>query len=205
MTTISTKARLIESGLNVLNIKGLGGLSLGRVAQAAGLSKSGLFAHVRSKDQLSIELLDAGARLAEQNVVAPAMQKPDGLVRLLTLIEHWLGWSARAGLSGGCPIAAALFELDDDEGPVRHHVAMLEMRWRSLLLALADEAIARDELRADLDRDQFVWELCGIYLSHHASYRFLRDPTADQRARRAVDDLVERAGGASQARTKGPC
>ena len=195
MSPADTKEKLLRSGLNVLSVEGFGGLSLGRVAEAAGLSKSGLFAHVRSKDQLSIALLDTGALMASQHVVAPAMQAMTGLARLRTLINGWLGWSARAGLSGGCPVAAGLFELDDAEGPVRDHLATLETRWRSLLAELVGEAVKQGELRSDLDQDQFVWELCGVYLSHHASLRFLRDPAADTRAHRAVDALIQRAGG----------
>ncbi len=202
MKSASTKARLLEAGLDMLSQDGLSGLSLGRVAEAAGLSKSGLFAHVRSKDQLEIALLDAGAGLAEETVVIPAMQAPPGLARLRKLIDLWLGWSARAGLHGGCPVAAALFELDDRPGPVRDHVAMLERRWRDLLSSLTMDAVARGELRQDLDMEQFVWELCGIYLSHHAASRFLRDPLAEERARRAVDTLIERADGSATERGK---
>ncbi|HEX3971936.1 MAG TPA: TetR family transcriptional regulator [Stellaceae bacterium] len=195
MTGKDTKARLLEAGLDMLSQYGLSGLSLGRVAEATGLSKSGLFAHIRSKDQLEIALLDAGTELARGTVVAPAMQAAPGLARLRALIDGWLGWSTSAGLSGGCPVAAALFELDDRPGPVRDHVAMLEERWRSLLTDLTMEAAARNELRQDLDVAQFVWELCGIYLSHHTASRFLHDPLAGQRAHRAVDELIERAGG----------
>jgi AcrR family transcriptional regulator len=202
MKGVTTKARLMEAGLDMLSQDGLSGLSIGRVAKAAGLSKSGLFAHVRSKEQLAIELLDAGTELARQTVVAPAMKTALGLTRLRTLIDGWLGWSARAGLSGGCPVAAALFELDDRPGPVRDHVAALEQRWRDLLASLTTEAVARGELRQNLDVEQFVWELCGIYLSHHAASRFLHDPLAEERARRAVDALIEYAGGAAAERKR---
>jgi AcrR family transcriptional regulator len=195
-----TRTRLLEVGLDLLSQDGLSGLSIGRVAEAAGLSKSGLFAHVRSKEQLEIELLDAGTQLARQTVIAPAMQAAPGLTRLRALIDHWLGWSTRAGLGGGCPVAAALFELDDKPGPVRDHVAMLERRWRDLLSNLTAEAVTRGELRQDLDVGQFVWELCGIYLSHHAASRFLHDPLAVERARRAVDALIEHAGGPAMER-----
>ncbi len=188
-----TKEHLLDTGLNVLSVGGLGGLSLGRVAKAASLSKSGLFAHVGSKEQLAIALLDAGARLANEHVVGPAMQVPEGLARLEALIDRWLGWSSRAGLSGGCPIAAALFELDDVAGPVRDHVGLLERRWRALLSSLVETAIARQELRADVDVAQFVWELCGIYLSHHVSTRFLHDRTANRRADEAIGALLARS------------
>ena len=124
------------------------------------------------------------------------MEAPDGLPRLRALVERWLGWAPRAGLPGGCPVAAALFELDDSEGKVREHVAAMEREWRELLRSLVAAAIALGHLCPDTDVEQFVWELCGIYLSHHASARFLRDPTADARARHAFNALLCRAAAA---------
>jgi hypothetical protein len=121
------------------------------------------------------------------------MQAAAGLTRLETLVQRWLGWSAKAGLDGGCPIAASLFEYDDIDGPVRAEALALERRWRDLMAQLVREAVERGELRADLDVDQFVWELCGIYLSHHASLRFVKDPASDRHAGIAFDALVERA------------
>lgn len=189
----TTKERLLWIGLDALSAEGLSGLTLGRLAGAADMSKSGLFAHFRSKEQLQIDLLDEMARTANRYVVAPAMAAPAGLPRLRALVEAWLGWSTRAGLRGGCPIAAALFELDDLEGEVRAHVVRLEGRWRGLLAELTRQAAALGDFRADLDIDQFVWELCGVYLSHHASRRFLRDPAADDRAKSAFAALIQRA------------
>jgi len=95
---------------------------------------------------------------------------------LTTLVENWLGWPTRAGLRGGCPIAAAMFELDDLEGPIRAEVVAMEGRWRALLRQLTSEAVALGHLRENLGVEQFVWELCGIYLSHHVSSRFFTCP-----------------------------
>ena len=191
--TNQTRAKLLETGLDLLSSHGVGGLSLGRIASASNLSKSGLFAHFRSKDQMSIDLLDAGAALARDHVVTPAMEAPAGAERLRALVTRWLGWSERAGLVGGCPVAAALFELDDIEGPVRDHVETLEARWRELLAGLVLEAVKNGDFDSGLDSEQFVFELCGIYLSHHAAHRFLKDPAADDRAQLAFDALVLRA------------
>jgi AcrR family transcriptional regulator len=195
MTSESTKARLLKAGLDMLSQDGLSGLSIGRVAEATGLSKSGMFAHVHSKEQLEINLLDAGTELAGRTVIAPAMETRPGLTRLRVLIDRWLGWSSRAGLNGGCPVAAALFELDDRPGPVRDHVAILERQWHDLLASLTAEAVDRGEFRDGLDIEQFIFELCGIYLSHHTASRFFHDPLARERAGKAVDVLIARAGG----------
>jgi AcrR family transcriptional regulator len=192
MKSHATRIILLHHGLRALSVDGLSGVTLGRLAEAANLSKSGLFAHFRSKEQLEVALLDEAARLARAQVVEPAMVAPDGLPRLRALVERWLGWAPRAGLPGGCPVAAALFELDDSEGRVREHVAMLEREWRELLRSLVASAVALGDLHPETDVEQLVWELCGIYLSHHASARFLRDPAADARAWHAFDALLRR-------------
>lgn len=190
-------------GLDQMSVHGVSGVSLGQLAGASGLSKSGLFAHFRSKEQLQVDLLDETARTADRIVVEPAMQAAPGLPRLNALVGRWFGWSRRAGLGGGCPVAAALFELDDVEGEVRAHVRRLDEQWRALLRQLVAEAVTEGHLSPGTDVEQFVWELCGIYLAHHVSSRFLRDEGADARARAAFDALVGRnratdAGGASR-------
>ncbi len=187
-----TKQKLLKAGIDQVSALGLSGVTIGRLAEVSGLSKSGLFAHFRSKEQLQIDLLDETVRAAERVVLKPAMQAPAGLPRLLALAGLWFGWSRRAGLSGGCPVAAALFELDDIESDVRDHALQLEAEWRAVLGRLVREAVAAGHLSADTDVEQFIWELCGIYLSHHASSRFIRDKSADARAAHAVDALVRR-------------
>lgn len=188
----TTRERILEHGLDLMSKSGTAGVTLGVLADSIGMSKSGLFAHFGSKEEVQISLLERAAQVAEAHVVVPAMHAAEGLPRLEAVVHNWLGWSTRAGLSGGCPIAAAIFELDDSEGPVRDRVLAMEIRWRGLLAQLVREAIAHGHLRDDLDVDQFVFELCGIYLSHHASLRFVRDRRATSRARAALWALIER-------------
>src|SRR3981081_4177413 len=130
----ATRDRLLTLGLDAISIEGLSGVTLGGLASAAGMSKSGLFAHFDSKEQLQLDLLDAMAQVAAAHVVKPALAAPKGLPRLCALVENWLGWSTRAGLRGGCPIAAALFELDDLDGEVRAYAGELERAWREMLV-----------------------------------------------------------------------
>ena len=172
---------------------GLMGVTLGLLADQVGMSKSGLFAHFRSKEELQIGLLRHMARIATTQVVEPAMREDEGLPRLRALVRNWLGWAQRAGLPGGCPVAAGLFEFDDVEGAVRNQILAMESEWRGLLKQLVQQAIGRGHLRHDLDVDQFVWELCGIYLGHHAAHRFFRAADADRRADTAFQALLQRA------------
>lgn len=172
---------------------GLAGVTLGLLAEQVGMSKSGVFAHFRSMEDVQIGLLEYMAQVAGPHVVEPAMREPEGLPRLESLVRNWLGWSERAGLPGGCPVAAGMFELDDVEGPVRDKIVVMEGEWRGLLRQLVGQAVDLGHLSGDLDVEQFVWELCGIYLSHHAAHRFLRHPDADARAWTAFEALLERA------------
>lgn len=188
-----TRERLLQQGLSLMSREGMAGVTLGQLAERAGMSKSGVFAHFRSKDEVQIMLLEHMARVAAPVVIEPAMSAPDGLPRLEALVHNWFGWAPRAGLPGGCAVAAAMFELDDVEGPVRDKVVAMEAEWRGLLEQLTRRAVELGHLRDDLDVEQFVWELCGIYLSHHVAQRFLRRPDADGRAHAAFRALVDRA------------
>jgi AcrR family transcriptional regulator len=189
----STRDRILEQGLALMSRAGLTGVTLGVLAEQVGMSKSGLFAHFRSKEDVQIALLQYMAHFARAQVVQPALRADEGLPRLRALVRNWFGWAQRAGLPGGCPVAAGLFEFDDVEGAVRNEILAMESEWRGLLTQLVQHAVDRGHLRSDLDVEQFVWELCGIYLSHHAAHRFLRAADADQRAQTAFQALLDRA------------
>jgi AcrR family transcriptional regulator len=189
-TVAPTHERILDQSQALMSQTGLTGVTLGLLADQVETSKSGLFAHFGSKQDVQIGLLQHMARFAAARVVESAMRADPGLPRLQALVRNWLGWAQRAGLPGGCP-AAGLF--DDVEGAVRNQILAKESDWRDLLPRLVQEAIERGHLRRDLDMDQFVWELCGIYLSHHAAHRFLRSADADRRAEIAFQALLERA------------
>jgi AcrR family transcriptional regulator len=189
----STRDRILHQGLALLSQSGLAGVTLGVLADQVGMSKSGLFAHFRSKEDVQIELLSHTAEFATAHVVQPSMTASEGLPRLRALVRNWFGWAERAGLPGGCPVAAGLFEFDDIEGRVRNKILEMEAQWRRLLTELVVRAVELRQFRRDLDVDQFVWELCGIYLGHHAANRFLRAADADARARIAFKALLDRA------------
>jgi AcrR family transcriptional regulator len=189
----STRERILHQGLALMSESGLSGVTLGVLAEQVGMSKSGLFAHFRSKEDVQIELLTHTAEFAQARVVAPSMKASEGLPRLRALIRNWFGWAQRAGLPGGCPVAAGLFEFDDVEGRVRNKILEMEALWRRLLTDLVQRAVDLGHLRKDLEVDQFVWELSGIYLGHHVAHRFLRAADADSRAQTAVQALLDRA------------
>src|SRR5271166_4257859 len=183
----------MQQGLALMSQSGLAGVTLGVLADRVGMSKSGLFAHFRSKEDVQIELLTHMAGFATAHVVAPSMTATEGLPRLRALVRNWFGWAQRAGLPGGCPVASGLFEFDDVEGLVRNKILEMESEWRHMLTGLVQQSVACGHLRRDLDVEQFVWELCGIYLGHHAAHRFLRAADANRRANTAFEALLDRA------------
>src|SRR5437899_12510617 len=130
---LSTRQRILDRGLALASRSGLSGVTLGVLADQVGMSKSGLFAHFHSKEEVQIGLLQFMAEFAQARVVAPAMQEEVGMPRLRALVANWLGWAKRAGLPGGCPVAAGMFEFDDIEGPVRDKIQAMEKEWRDRL------------------------------------------------------------------------
>lgn len=190
-----TRNRIVAEGLDLLARSGFAGVTLGVLATQTGLSKSGLFAHFGSKTEVQLRLLDETAETARKTVVEPAMNAAAGLPRLRAVFERWLGWSEKAGLGGGCPVAGGFFEFDDaaDDDPVRQRLVAMDAEWRAFLSDLTAAAVKAGELRKGLDVDQFVWELCGIYLGHHVSYRFTHDSLATKRAHTAFAELVGRS------------
>lgn len=189
----TTRERILDTGLAMASQSGLEAVTLGVLASNVGMSKSGLFAHFHSKEAVQLSLLEHSERLAASVVVDPAMQRPEGLPRLQAIVTNWFGWAPRAGLPGGCPVAAGLFEYDDVEGVVRDKIHEIAARWRELLCTLTTQAIRQGHLRRDLEIDQFVWELFGIYLTHHVSSRFQKEKDSDKRAHTAFTALLARA------------
>jgi AcrR family transcriptional regulator len=200
-TVKATRDRILDAGLDLLSASGFAGVTIGVLANHVGMSKSGLFAHFKSKEDIDIALLERMVEVAHKHVVVPAMRAQEGLSRLTALVENWFGWSTKAGLVGGCPAAAGMFELDDVEGPVREKLLELEKQWNEMLKQFIAESIATGDLRQDLDIDQFIWELMGFYLNHHASRRFMRNRDANMRARKAFQGLIDRSRAMGSKRT----
>ena len=197
----ATRDRILDAGLDLLSASGFAGVTIGVLANHVGMSKSGLFAHFKSKEDIDIALLERMVDVGREHVVVPAMRAQEGLSRLTALVENWFGWSTKAGLVGGCPAAAGMFELDDVEGPVRDKLLELEKQWDKILKQFIVESIATGDLRQDLDIDQFIWELMGFYLNHHASRRFMRNRDANMRARKAFQGLIDRSRAMGSKRT----
>jgi AcrR family transcriptional regulator len=185
-----TRTLILNDALAVAAEVGLEGLSIGALAGRLGLSKSGLFAHFGSKEDLQLATLRHSQERFERTVFRPALALPRGLPRLRALFENWLGWIARTERPGGCVILAASVEYDDRPGPVREALVAGQRELRGALAKAVRLAIEEGHLLPDTDPWQVVFELMGIVLAVHHDRGLLDDPRAPDRARKAFERLV---------------
>lgn len=192
-----TRAAILDRAVAEASRLGLAGLTLGNLAREVGLSKSGLFAHFGSKEELDLAVLAAGVERFVARVMAPAFKAPRGLPRIEALFEGWLAWHRAPDLPGGCLFVGLANELDDRPGPLRDRLVAYQRDWIETLATAARIAVAEGHFRVDLDCEQFAYDFYSIELAYHHFHRLLRDPDAERRARNAFAELVTLARAAS--------
>ena len=189
----STREAIIDMALVQAMEVGLDGLSLGVLAAALQLSKSGLFAHFRSKEALQLAVLEEAVERFFDGVIAPALSRPRGEPRVRALFENKLAWIWASGSREGCFFLALSQEYDDRPGPIRDALVKALRDWRAVQARAVALAVAERHFRADLDPEQFVFELTGIDAAFIQSKTLLEDGQAAARARRAFERLLESA------------
>jgi AcrR family transcriptional regulator len=185
-----TKQVILEQATGVASRVGLEGLTIGTLAGALNLSKSGLFAHFHSKEALQLQVLEHGAAVFVEQVVRPALAAPRGAPRMQALFTRWLEWSRSSPLPGGCLFVQAAVELDDRPGPLRDRVVDFQRQWLDVMATSFHKGIEIGAFRGDADPQQFAQDLYGVMLAYHHASRLLRDPHAEVRARRAFEVLL---------------
>ncbi|KGN29802.1 hypothetical protein N802_10355 [Knoellia sinensis KCTC 19936] len=193
---VQTRETALREALAQSSHLGLKGITIGTLASSLEMSKSGLFAHFKSKEQLQVDVLEYAAQLFAMSVVQPALKEPRGLERLRALCENWLGWDGYAdyAMPGGCVFISAAMEFDDEpDGPVRDFLVAQQHQWFDSMEIVIRGAIREGQLREDLDTLQFAHDLNGIMLGHHFAARLLRDEAAPTRARVATERLIDSA------------
>ncbi len=187
----ATRQNILAHAIDLAARVGLGGLTIGGLAEATGLSKSGLFAHFGSKDTLQVRVLETAGEQFVDAVVRPALRAARGEPRVVELFERWLEWGL--GQAAGCVFTAATFELDDQPGPARDALVKLQRDWLDTLAQAARIAVREGHFREDLDAEQFAFELHGLMLVTHESGRLFRDDRSTKRARNGFERLLRDA------------
>lgn len=187
-----TRTAILDEALRVASKLGLEGLTIGGLADATGMSKSGLFAHFGSREELQLAVLEHAAQRYGETVLMPALKIERGLPRLRAMFERWLDWASASGLPGGCIMIAAAHEYDDRPGPIRDALIANQHRGNAVTRKAVRLAIEEGHLKPDTDPEQISFELLGIVLVTHNHRRLLGDKEARKRALTAFDELIAR-------------
>ena len=186
-----TKAAIVDAALRMAAQVGLEGLSIGALADVMGMSKSGVFAHFGSRDELQVSVVREYYARFEHEVFEPAMQQARGLPRLRALFEHWMRYTS-AELDSGCIFISGAVEFDDRPGPVRDALMATVGAWMEAMERAVAQARREGHLAADVDERQVTFEIHGLILVLHYEARFLHRPGALERAVRGFDNILAR-------------
>jgi AcrR family transcriptional regulator len=185
-----TKLAVLDQAVEVARRVGLSGLTIGSLAEQTQLSKSGLYAHFRSKECLQLQVLEHARAGFEESVAYPALKAPRGEPRMRELFDRWLWWNS---MPGGCPFVAASAEFDDQPGAIRDLVVRSQRDLIDMIATVFRTGIAEGHYREDADPDQFAQDFHGVILACHHALRLLGDSKAETRARRAFEALLAAA------------
>ncbi len=185
-----TRTAILEKATRLATIVGLEGLSIGGLADATGMSKSGLYAHFGSKRDLQLQTIEAARATFVAEVLRPALAAPEGMARLLAACEAFLSHVERRVFPGGCFFAAAAAEVGTRPGPVRDQIAAQQRDWLALLERLAVEARDAGELDPDANPAQLAFELNAILVAANTSFILQGDEAVFDRAREAVGERI---------------
>jgi AcrR family transcriptional regulator len=190
---VATQTRILERAVHIASVEGLSQMSLATLAKATSMSKSGLFAHFRSKEALQLAIIDEAERMFRSVVVTPAEQQPAGLGRLYDLGMRYTDYSAGDTFEGGCFFAAAAHEFDSKPGPIRDRILTFLDGWYTTVKTTAQAALDRGHAHGPIDLDQLTFDFTGIGLSTNWSAHLYTDHKATvAKARRSMDGLVRR-------------
>ena len=185
-----TRAAILDVALELSSRDGLEGLTIGVLADRMNMSKSGVFAHFGSREDLQLEVVKLYHHRFEQEVFFPSVREPRGLPRLQSMFDRWLA-RVSVEIASGCIYISGAVEYDDRPGPIREELVKMVQAWQGALQRAAHQAVEVGHLRPDTDAEQLVYEMYGLILALHHDARFLRMPGAVERARRGFERLVE--------------
>ncbi|MEO8081479.1 MAG: helix-turn-helix domain-containing protein [Caldimonas sp.] len=184
-----TRAAILDAALSMASQHGLEGLSIGALAEATAMSKSGVFAHFGSREELQISVIREYHARFEDEVFRPALAAPRGLPRLAAIVDRWLK-RVSVEIDSGCIYISGAVEFDDRPGPVRDALAAMVQTWREALERAIGAAVHEVHLSADTDVEQVLFEIHGLVLALHHDARFLRRSGAEARARAGFERVL---------------
>jgi len=189
----NTRNSILDEAIFIASKTGFEALTIGKLSRSVGMSKSGLFAHFNSKEQLQLDLLKAVKKKFIEIVISPSLQAPRGEVRIQVLAHNLIKWDDSGFMPGGCMLHTASIEFEDRPGPQRDFLVFHQRYWIDFIANAASIAIDEGQFRIDLDTNLFAFEFHAIMQSYHFSSHLLNDPQAGSRAMKMVDNLIMHA------------
>jgi AcrR family transcriptional regulator len=186
-----TRAAILSEAARLASVQGLEGISIGGLADVTGMSKSGLYAHFGSKEELQLATVDHAAALFVAEVIEPAREAPRGTARVWALCDNMIDYAERQVFPGGCFFAAASFEFNNRPGPVRDRVAELLRSWLSYLEHAVGQAQELGELDTRIGARELAFQLDAFAQAANAQFQLFGDPAVFDEARRAIRDRLE--------------
>lgn len=183
-----TKAMILDAGLNMASQLGLENVTIGILAKATNLSKSGLFAHFESKENLQIQILDYAGQAFTEQVVQPALMTRAGVARIKALFKNWIQWGA--DLKGGCIFVTASTDFKNRPGRVRDFLLSQQQAWIDCLRQVARSAVQAGDFREDMDFDQFAFEFYSLLLGIHLYAKLLKSADLQERQEAGLVKLL---------------
>jgi AcrR family transcriptional regulator len=183
-----TKRVILDAGLKMATQLSLESVTIGNLAKATQMSKSGLFAHFQSKENLQVDILKHAGELFAEAVVIPALLEKPGIPRIKALVDNWINWSTR--MTGGCIFVSSSTEFTDRAGKVRDFILAQQESWIDSLRRIALSAIRVGDFRDDIDSDQFAFELYSLLLGFHYFDKLLNNAETQKRQEAALDQLL---------------
>ena len=181
-----TREAIVREAVSLATLDGLEGLSIGNLAGALEMSKSGVYAHFGSKQDLQLATVDEAERIFRAEVIDPALTATSGLAQLIALCDAFFDHLARRTFPGGCFFAGAALEMGTRPGPVKEQITAFQERLTALIREFIVTALAQRELPADEDPDALTFELNGIILAANTNFVLHQDPAALEMASRVV-------------------
>ncbi|HEX7890159.1 MAG TPA: TetR/AcrR family transcriptional regulator [Ramlibacter sp.] len=198
-----TKAAIVDAALGLATQIGLEGLSIGALAEVTQMSKSGVFAHFGSREELQISVIREYHNRFEEEVFYPALTEARGLPRLRAMFAHWMKRTS-VEIDSGCLYISGAVEFDDRPGPVRDALAHSVQTWHAAMKRAIAVSKEEGHLAPSTDEEQMLFEIHGLILALHYEARFLKNPGSIARANAGFENILQRYGATPPAATKSP-
>lgn len=184
-----TKSAILLKGLEMASHLSLGTITIGELAKEMKMSKSGLFAHFKSKENLQLEILDYAARHFTSEVVLPALKVKRGIPRIREIVKNWVKWGQK--FSGGCIFVNTTTEFNDRPGKIQDRLFGQQKQWLDILKRICKSAVKTGDLKPDTDCEQFAFDLYSLVFGYYFYEQLIQDPKFESRIEKSLDQFLQ--------------